>query len=139
MYQWKLLVWKIRFTPKSMLDFILRGLWINTDNISWYHKSRESSFKKCTFYTYSHKTFPTRYLFNVCNVLQLTKVSKNLAYPGLKYPNNVQLSHSHDIHNIQKLVFVLIRYCILYSQIYNSAISLYCQFSWINSGWRMQL
>ena len=59
-------------------------------------------------------TFPASYLLNVCNVfttlltkmfLQLWKVSKNLAYPGLKYPNNVQLSQ-HDIHNIQKLVFV---------------------------------
>ena len=66
-------------------------------------------------------TFPPSYL-NVCHVitLQLYKVSKNIAYPWLKYPNNVQLSH--DIHNIQKLVFVLNRfYILLYSQIYNSA------------------
>ena len=98
-------------------------------------------FKKCTFYTYTHKTFPIYKLsINVemyAMFLQLWKVSKNLAYPGLKYPDNVQLSH--DIHNIQKLVFVLIRYCILYTQIYNSAILLYCQFSWINSWWRMKL
>ena len=44
--------------------------------------------------------------------LQLYKVSKNLAYPWLKYPNNVQLSHDIRIHNIQKLVFVLNRYYI---------------------------
>ena len=97
--------------------------------------------KNCTLYIiHVHPqlriTFPASYLLNVCNVfttlltkmfLQLWKVSKNLAYPGLKYPNNVQLSQ-HDIHNIQKLVFVGFcsdHYCILYTQIYNSAILLY--------------